>query len=57
MAYQPLYATVSDTNATRSTTSLRGLIDWVKSWINSELGSVLTVNASIDDRQQGMVGS
>ena len=54
MAYQPLYATVSDKNTTKSTTSTRGLIDCVYCWINSELGDVVKIHASIDDRQSGI---
>jgi len=40
MAYQPLYATITDTNATRQTTSLRHRVNWIRGWINSQLGEV-----------------
>ncbi len=45
MAYQPLYATISDTNATRHTTSLRGRVEWINFWLNSQFGSVIKVSA------------
>ncbi len=45
MAYQPLYATISDTNATRHTTSLRSRVEWINFWLNSHFGSVLKVSA------------
>lgn len=45
MAYQPLYATISDTNAIRHTTSLRSRVNWVSFWLNSHFGSVLKVSA------------
>lgn len=45
MAYQPLYATISDTNATRSTTSVRSRVEWISFWLNSHFGSVMKVSA------------
>jgi len=46
MAYQPLYAEISDTNATRHTTSLRSRVEWIDFNLNSHFGKVLIVSAS-----------
>lgn len=46
MAYQPLYATVSDINGMRGTHSVRQRVEWVRGWLNSYYGTVLTYNAS-----------
>jgi len=46
IAYQPLYATVSDSQGyRRSTSSLRGRVSSVNCWVNSYFGTVL--NASV----------
>jgi len=52
MAYQPLYATVSDTNGQRGTHSLRSKVEWVNFWLNSHFGAVMTVNASSKGRRE-----
>lgn len=50
LAYQPLYATITDANASRSTTSLRGRVEWVEFWLNSHFGSVMRVSARSEGR-------
>ena len=50
MAYQPLYATVGDTNGTRGTHSLRSRVEWINFWLNSHFGTVLNVSASSEGR-------
>ena len=52
MAYQPLYATVSDHHTTRSTTSLRGRVSEISGWLNSEIGEVMKWNASFTDGKE-----
>jgi len=46
MAYQPLYATVTDCNGTRGTHSLRNRVEWVNIWVNSHFGDVLRADIS-----------
>ena len=55
MAYQPLYATISDTNAERHTTSLRRRVTWIDFWLNSHLGEVckLYSQAQIKETKRG----
>lgn len=50
MAYQPIYATLEDSEGPAGTThSQHSHIDWIKFWLNSKHGSVMTVNAEIND--------
>lgn len=49
MAYQPLYASVKDKNCTKSTTSCRGKIDWIKMDCNTLFGSCIDVRVDYKD--------
>jgi len=49
MAYQPLYATLTDENGTRSSHSLRKKVNWITFWLNSKIGEVLTLHSSFDE--------
>ena len=46
MAYQPLYATITDTNGIRSSHSLRSRVEWLNLWLNSFFGTVMRVSTS-----------
>ncbi len=50
MAYQPMYATVSDNQGyVRGTSCLRGRVDSVGVWVNSLLGTVFKASARFID--------
>jgi hypothetical protein len=57
MAYQPLYATVSDNQGyTRSTSSLRGRVKSIGFWLNSLFGTVAKVSAEYTGKPKIHVG-
>jgi len=55
MAYQPLYATVTDVNGTRSSYSCRKKVNWIKIWLNSKLGEVLEVYSHFDEEKNKVI--
>lgn len=50
MAYQPLYATITDNQGYhRGTSCLRGRVDNISMWLNSWFGEVLKISCSLVD--------
>jgi len=45
MAYQPLYATISEINGERSTHTCRKKVKWINGWLNSDKGEVMKWHA------------
>ena len=55
MAYQPLYATITDINGTRSSYSCRKKVKWIDIWLNSKIGEVLEIRSSFDEEKNKVI--